>query len=87
MSDKASDADKPAVPMVEIDPVTLERARALLPAMTVWARSEGVPDPGIPDVIGLAVDVLSAQVAAGTAAKLAEWRETAEAEREAAPVH
>ena len=79
-------AERPAGPMVELDPLTPEKARALLPAMTTWARAEGVPDPSLADVIGLAVDHLTAQVISSTAAKVAQWRSEAEA-RENAPLH
>ena len=84
MSDKTSDADKPTV---EIDPETLKRAEALLPATTLWARAEGLPDPSLADVIGLAVDVLAAQVAGKANAMVEQWREAAKVERDAAAVH
>ena len=53
---------EPKVLQVEMDPKTLEALGALMPAVTLWARSQGEPDPTPGDVVNMAVLVLHAQV-------------------------
>ena len=52
---------------VEMDGDTIDCLAALMPACTLWARSCGAPAPGLGDVISLAIRVLAAQVAEGSA--------------------
>ena len=62
MSDESAKADRPKTIQVEMDPKTLEALGALMPAVTLWARSQGDPDPTPGDVVNMAVLVLHAQV-------------------------
>ena len=62
MVDKSGKADQPKVIGVEMDEATLQALAELVAPVTLWARAEGAPDPCLGDIVGLAVQVLHAQV-------------------------
>ena len=62
MSDETANAAPAKTIQVEMDPKTLEALGALMPAVTLWARSQGDPNPTPGDVVNMAVLVLHAQV-------------------------
>ena len=67
MTEKTETADQPAQDEVvtvgiEMDAATRQALASLVAPVTLWARSQGAPDPALGDIVGLAVRLMHATV-------------------------
>ena len=72
MTDEAKADAAPKLIKVEMNAETRQALAELVAPVTLFSRQQGMPDPGLGDVVGLAVRLMHATVFAKAHDKIAE---------------